>query len=314
MEIGMSLKTESSHPAAAVIALFVVLLWATSWVLIKIGLDEIPALTFAGLRYMLAFICLSPFAVLVQRRESSQPITRRVLGQLIILGFLLYSLTQGAIFLALTYLPAVTVNLLWSFSTVTVALFGILWLAEQPTRFQWIGVMLATAGAVIYFVPVDFPAGYLTGITVSIVGFLSNAGAVIIGRNINRSLSTHPVVVTAISMGVGAILLLIVGVFSQGLPNITAKGWAIIAWLAVVNTAIAFTLWNYTLRTLSATESSIINGTMLIWIPILAIMFLDEHVSGKEVLGLVAAGVGTLFVQLKSPRSIPWLRQQQSAE
>jgi drug/metabolite transporter (DMT)-like permease len=30
--------------------------------LIKIGLEDIPALPFAGLRYTLAFLCLLPFA------------------------------------------------------------------------------------------------------------------------------------------------------------------------------------------------------------------------------------------------------------
>jgi drug/metabolite transporter (DMT)-like permease len=67
---------------------------------------------------------------------------------------------------------------------------------------------------------------------------------------------------------------------------------------------VAFTLWNYTLQTLSATESSIINGTMLIWIPILAVVFLDEQVTGKELLGLIAAGIGTLIVQLRSPATL----------
>jgi len=151
----------SSRLTAVLVALIVVFLWATSWVLIKIGLEEIPALTFAGLRYMLAFLCLVPFAVAAQRKPSSIPITRRLLGQLIVLGLLLYALTQGAVFLALAYLPAVTVNLLWSFSTVAVALFGIIWLAEHPTRFQWGGVALATFGALIYFYPIDLPQDIL---------------------------------------------------------------------------------------------------------------------------------------------------------
>ena len=36
-------------------ALLVTTLWSTSWVLVKIGLEDIPAVTFAGLRYFLAF-------------------------------------------------------------------------------------------------------------------------------------------------------------------------------------------------------------------------------------------------------------------
>ena len=303
---------QSSRLSAVVIALFVVFLWATSWVLIKIGLEEIPALTFAGLRYMLAFVCLMPFALLIQRRSSSPVMSRKMWGQLILLGLLLYSLTQGAVFLALVYLPAVTVNLLWSFSSVTVALFGIIWLVERPTRFQWAGIALATMGAVIFFFPVMLPSAYLAGILVSVLGVLANACASILGRDINRARKLHPLVVTAVSMGVGALVLLITGIAVQGLPTIGLQGWAIIAWLALVNTALAFTLWNYTLRTLSATESSIINGTMLIWIPILAVVFLDEQITRVELLGLVVAGAGTLIVQLKDPSTLSRLFRRTS--
>lgn len=138
-----------SRARSVLIALFVVVLWATSWVLIKIGLGEIPALTFAGLRYTIAFACLLPIAVLTGRKRPSPGAPGRVLAQLIGLGLLLYTLTQGAVFVALAYLPAVTVNLLWSFSTAAVALLGIVWLAERPSLFQWLGVALAALGAKI---------------------------------------------------------------------------------------------------------------------------------------------------------------------
>ena len=44
----------AEHRNALLQALFVTFLWSTSWVLIKLGLRDIPALTFAGLRYGLA--------------------------------------------------------------------------------------------------------------------------------------------------------------------------------------------------------------------------------------------------------------------
>jgi drug/metabolite transporter (DMT)-like permease len=303
---------QGSHLRAVVQALFVVFLWATSWVLIKIGLEEIPALTFAGLRYTLAFICLLPVVLLSRQTSSFGSISRRTWGRLLILGLLLYAITQGATFVALAYLPAVTVNLLWSFSSVTVALMGIIWLAERPTRFQWLGVALATLGAIIYFYPVALPTSQLFGVLVSVLGVLANAGASILGRDVNRAGDMHPLVVTVISMGIGSIALLAAGIAVQGLPNIGIGGWAIIAWLAVVNTAFAFTLWNHTLRTLSATESSIINGTMLIWIPVLAVLFLHERVTAKEVFGLAVVGAGMLIVQLRQPRVVTRLLRRQS--
>ena len=91
---------------------------------------------------------------------------------------------------------------------------------------------------------------------------------------------------------------------NTGLPAINLQSWAIILWLALVNTAFAFTLWNHTLRTLTAMESSIINGTMMIWIPIFAVIILNETIAWKEVIGLVITILGTLIVQLKkSPKA-----------
>ena len=67
----------------------------------------------------------------------------------------------------------------------------------------------------------------------------------------------------------------------------------------MVNTALAFTLWNATLRRLSATESSIINSTMLVQIAVLAWVFLGERITWKEGIGMALAGLGALLVQMR---------------
>ena len=47
-------------------ALFVTVLWASSWVIIKFGLEEIPPLLFSGLRYEIAALAL----LLLQSRST----------------------------------------------------------------------------------------------------------------------------------------------------------------------------------------------------------------------------------------------------
>jgi len=100
-------------------------------------------------------------------------------------------------------------------------------------------------------------------------------------------------------MGIGSIILLVVGIILQGFPSISTQNIFYLLWLAVVNTALAFTIWNFTLRTLSAMESSIINGTMLIQIAILAWTFLGEAISLREGIGMLIAASGALLVQLR---------------
>lgn len=288
----------SPHLRAVLQALLVAFLWSTSWVLIKFGLDDIPALTFAGLRYGLAFLCLLPFALGPARLASLRRLPKRGWLRLVLLGLLFYSVTQGAQFLGLAYLPAVTVNLLLSFTAIIVTLLGIVLLAERPTPLQWAGTGLYLLGVLVYFYPAAVPTSQLFGLIVVIAGVLANAGSALLGRHINRNDDLPPLVVTLVSMGIGAALLLAVGIATQGLPALSPANWAMVGWLAVVNTAFAFTLWNVSLRTLTAMESSLINNTMLIQIPILALLFLGEQITGREVLGLVLAGTGIVTVQL----------------
>ena len=147
----------NSRVKAIVQALFVVFLWATSWVFIKIGLQDISPLTFAGLRYVIAFVCLLIVLLFNDVKAEIALLSKQKWGLFILLGFLFYAATQGASFVALAYLPAVTVNLIWNFSSVVVALLGIIWLSEKPTLFQWSGILMALIGAVIYFFPVSIP-------------------------------------------------------------------------------------------------------------------------------------------------------------
>jgi len=296
---GIDVPPAPAHTTSAVLALFIVFLWATSWVQIKFGLQEIPPLTFAGIRYSLAALALIGAILLSGRMTALQSISKGAWRKLALLGVLLYAVTQGAVFVALSILPAVTVNLVWSFSTIVVAWMGIAWLAEPPTSLQWLGVALATTGTIIYFYPPSLPAGQRVGLMVAAVGVLANAGASILGRQGNRSGRWSPLVVTAVSMGFGAALLMAIGLAKEGVPTISLKGWAILLWLALVNTALAFTLWNHTLRALTAVESSVINSTMLIWIPLLAWLFLGETLTRTAVAGLVLAAAGTILVQLR---------------
>jgi drug/metabolite transporter (DMT)-like permease len=93
--------------------------------------------------------------------------------------------------------------------------------------------------------------------------------------------------------------MLVIGLLLEPWPQLTWMSWGIVIWLAVVNTAVAFTLWNHTLRTLSAMESSIINNTMLIQITVLAWLFLGETLTGVKIVGLVLAALGALLVQVR---------------
>jgi drug/metabolite transporter (DMT)-like permease len=283
-------------------ALFVTFLWSTSWVLIKIGLQEVPALTFAGLRYVLAFVVLVPVLFIRGQSHLLGEMTRATWIRLAVFGLLFIAVTQGAQFVALSDLPAVSVNLFLSLTIVIVAFLGLMFLHESPGKLQWFGIALALTGALVYFLPSGLAVGHPQGMLATAICLVANAISSTMGRDINRRGDLPPLLVTTVSMGFGAVVLLGAGWVSQGLPQLSLNGWLIIGWMAVVNTSFAFTLWNRTLRTLTAVESSVIANTMAIQIPILAVLFLGESLTGVEIGGLIMAAVGTLVVQLPRRR------------
>ena len=294
-----------SRLKAILLALLVTFIWSTSWVLIKIGLRDIPALTFAGMRYSLAFLCLAPFLLRKEEWSQVKRFTRRDWLKVALLGIVLIAFAQGAQFLGLAYLPAITVSLILNLTSLFVAFFGIIFLKETPTWLQWSGVVLNLVGMIVYFYPSAFKDGAIIGIAAAVVALMANVGGSLLGRNMNMNGRIRPLPLTAVSMGIGSVLMLAVGLITQGLPPISLQSWGILLLLAVVNTAFTFTVWNYTLQTLTAMESSIINSTMMIQIAVLAWIFLGERIDFKGVIGLVLVAAGTFIVHLRfAPRKV----------
>jgi len=168
-------------------ALLVTFLWSTSYIIIKWGLIEIPPITYAGLRYIIAFLCFIPF---IAKRKYITEIKQLKTAQwkkLILLGFVFYAVTQGAQFLGLSLLPSVTVSLMLNFTPLIVAIMGIFLINEKPSVLQWIGSVTFIIGIVIYFFPVSLSSSQSIGLAIMLIGVLANAGSAIIGRDINRN-------------------------------------------------------------------------------------------------------------------------------
>jgi drug/metabolite transporter (DMT)-like permease len=154
-------------------------------------------------------------------------------------------------------------------------------------------------GVGFYFWPNLIPVGMALGLAVGMFSTLAGSISAVMGRFINRAAKMDALTVTVVSMGIGAASMLAGGLAFEPFPRISPANWVLLLWLAVVNTAFAFTMWNQTLRTLTVIESNIINNTMLIQIAILAWLFLGETLTPREVIGMLLVAVGAVIVQLR---------------
>lgn len=288
----------SSHARAVWAALLVSLLWSSSWVLIRLGLDDegLPPITFAGLRYTIASLALVAVA---GRRRANRSEVRSLSAvswrPLLVLGAVYYGVTQGAQFVAIDSQAAATSSLLLAPTPFLVAVSSQFAIGETVRRRQLVGAALMAVGAYVFF------AGDLgatpTGIAASAIGLAANVTGSLLGRAVNRRQHLSPLTVTATTMPIGASLLLGAGLLTEGAPKLGWTAIAVVVWLAVVNTALAFTLWNLALRSLTAVESASINNTMLIQIALLAWLFLGESPGVAGAAGIVIVSLGALLAQ-----------------
>lgn len=291
--------SQPRRSAAFVQAFLVAFLWSRSVILVVLEIDNIPALTFAGLRGMIAFLALLPLALRQTLRRQASRLSTHDWALLALLGLLQYAVTQGAQFVSLAFLPAATVGLVLGFAPVVVAISGTFLLAEHPTRRQWVGLVVCLLGVLAYFYPPELPAGQRFGLLIAGVGLLGAAGSNLVGRAVNKDGHLSPVLVTTISMGVGALIVLTVGLLTQGLPSLNLRSWGVVLWLGLASTALANTLLNASFRALSAMEVSIILNTMLIQIAAMAWIVLGQRLTVVEMLGLPVVAIGTVFVQVR---------------
>ncbi|MFW9851684.1 MAG: DMT family transporter [Candidatus Thorarchaeota archaeon] len=298
-----------TRPFSIFQAFFVTLLWSSSWPIIKFGLEkeEIPPITFAGLRYISASLILfSAVLISSKQRKILKTINRRWWLKLVLYGLIFYTITQGAQFFGLLYQRAITVSMLLSFSPILVLILAIFLIKEKPSKLQILVVIIALLGAFLYFfksINLDLTTMGILALVIVIIGVLANALSAIMGRSINKSQELNPLIVTSTSMLVGSIVLLIVGLTTEDIPKLSLLSIGYILWLSIVNTAFAFTLWNHAMQKLAAVEISIINNTMLVQITILAVIFLSERPTVLQWIGLTIIAISGILLPLFSSKN-----------
>lgn len=277
-------------------ACLVTFLWSSSYILIKIGLTQLTPLTLAALRYITASAILVPLALL--RGEADLFRETGTLLKLVFLGLSGYTIAQGLQVLGLFYLPAVSVTFILNFTPVIVLVLGVAFLREYPTFLQLSGMGLVLLGAYLFF-NAPLSTDSLTGIFITLLSGLGWATYLVSSRRLFVKDKMNPLGLTAFSMGFGTSLMTVAAYSVEGLPTVSLSSWAIIIWLGVVNTALAFFLWNHALQRLEVFEISILQNTMLVQIALLSWLFLGEQLTAVKLLSMALVFVGVLIVQLK---------------
>jgi len=292
----------SARSIAGLQALLVTWLWSTSFILTKwiYAAGGLGPLWLNAIRYGSAALVLLGYRAVVKAPPWRTVLSHRpgLLWQMAALGIVNYTISQGGVTLGLKLLPSTHVALLLNLNnTLQVILFSALLLREIPTGIQWAGLGLGFLGAIAFYYPViSPPGGWLGALPVLICG-VAYAVTTIYTRRLMRHGTVGALDLTVVSMVAGSLGMVAPAWVIEGVPTLTGLTVAYLGWLAVVNTAVAFTLWAHTQKVLAPFETSTLNNTMLVQIALLAWLLLGEPLDGLKLPAILLVAAGTFLVQ-----------------
>jgi drug/metabolite transporter (DMT)-like permease len=224
-------------------------IWGSTWLAIKFGLRDLPPITFAGIRFLLAALLLGGIMLARRIRMPSTAGEWRLLGYT---GFLSITVNYALVFWGEQYISSGLAALL----SATVPLFGLplahRYLSSEPlTWWKIAGVLLGLAGTAIVFSGELGAGGHLAvwagaGIIVAALA-TAQAGVLV------KAYGTHiePPVLAGVQMAFGCIPLLASGVVLEGNP--LSFHWSplavlSLAYLTILGSVVAFLMYYWLIR------------------------------------------------------------------
>lgn len=288
----------SRSPRALLVLL--ILTWAISWPVIKIGVGSVPPIWYGFLRYAIAAVCL--FSLVAVRRELVFP-TRADWPLVAVSGafqMAAYSALTGT---ALTILPPGRASVLAFSTPIWVVPLAAWRLNERVSRLATGGVGLGLAGVLAIAAPSLHPDG---------IGQIG-AYAMLIGAAAAWAISivfvrSHGFAATALSLApwqmlMAATLLLPLAVATEGsMPCLGIKGAASLAYVGPIATAFAYWAVVESGRHFRAgTMSMALLATPSVGILISALT-LNETVSASLVAGVILIACGIRLATVATNR------------
>ena len=223
------------------LALAVVAVWGTNFVVIKLALGELPPLLFAALRFTLAFV---PAAFFLPR-----PAVRW--QNLALYGLLIGVGQFGFLYVAMTRFisPGIASLVVQTQVFFTIGL-SMLMAGERVRGFQWLALLLATSGIATILAHTDGTTTVLGLALVLLASFSWAGGNIAAKRGAPENMLAY--VVWSSAFAVPPLFLLSFAVEGwdaalAGVLHASPSAWVAIAWQAWGNSLFGYAAWGWLL-------------------------------------------------------------------
>ena len=280
------------------LTIFACLLWSTAFVGVKIGLNYMTPLAFAGIRFMLSGLILVPFVGNFPLFLSTVKNNFRII---LVIGLLQTFLAYGLFFTGISIVPGALAAIIIGSSPLAVAIVAHFTMDNDVMTLKKISsILLGLLGIVILTLSRKpwQAAGKqeFVGIVILLLCVISSAfGNIAIAKTKN---TISPLILNSSQLFFGGLGLIIVSIFFEGIPNIflPLNFYLILSWLSILS-AIAISIWFHLLKIPNIKVSDLnlwkfiipVFGALLTWI-----ILPEESPDIYSILGILLVGGGII--------------------
>jgi drug/metabolite transporter (DMT)-like permease len=239
--------------AAAFLTLCVV--WSSTWLAIKVGLRDLPPISYAAIRFLIAIVVLLAVSI---GRARLVPRSRAEYIILALTGVLMFGVNYALLFWGELHVSSGLAAVLQATIPIFGMVFAHLMLPSEPMRWQrFAGAFVALAGvAVICARLLDFsgPMAFWAGLGI-VVGAAGAAYSNVLLKQ--RPIRLGPAMIAAWQMIFGTAPLLLIGWIVEGNPaqfHWTRMSIFCLLYLAIVGSALTFILLYWLLPQMQTTN------------------------------------------------------------
>ena len=285
---------------ARIVWLLLCAIWGSTWLFIKIGLRDLPPVSFAGIRFVIASLIL--FSIVVVRRRPI-PRSPRDWALIAATGVLAFAFNYGLLFWGEQHVSSGLAALLQT----TIPAFGLVFAhlhlpAERMTLVKVCGVALGVAGVGVIFsnqLSVEGPLA-LWGSAAIVLGALAVAYANVLIKA--RGGHLDPAMLAAGQMFFGLIPLLLIGISLEGNPlafHWTPMALVSLFYLVLVGSVVAFLLFYWLVIHMDVTKTMLIALVTPLIAVLLGMLVLDEKLTWRTLMGgaLIMLGIGIIVLR-----------------
>jgi drug/metabolite transporter (DMT)-like permease len=303
-------RVAPSRLAGKLLGVFLLLctIWGSTWLFIKIGLRDLPPLSFAGVRFIIAAAAL--LAVNAMRQSPLAPRTCADWQLVALTGFLTFTVNYGLLFWGEQYITSGLAALLQA----TIPAFGLVIAhymlpSERLTWPKVLGVTLGLIGVGVIFSDQFSSTGThaLWGSAALVLGSLSVAFSNVLIKSRLGHLDSGAM--AAWQMIFGLLPLMLLGWLTEGNPfrlDWTMKAIFCLLYLALVGTSLSFFMVYWLIRRMDVTKTMLISLITPVTALIIGHLVLGETLSVRAALGgaCVLGGVAMVIVRRSKPHFV----------